>query len=315
MAVADLLDHLEIEHRPLVQSLRLEHLAAAFEIAAAHLELLLDGDDRVLQPFAAGHEVRLRIHRGALVAAQRLAGERIERRQLIDLVPEQADAKRELLVRRIDLDDVAADAEVAARELVIVAFVLDFHQLAEDLVAIDPLPLLERHDQAVVGVRRAEAVDARHAGDDDHVAALEQRARRRQPHAIDLLVDRRFLLDIGVARRHVGFGLVVVVVADEVLDGVVREEPAEFLVELRRQRLVVGHHQRRPVGARDHLRHAVGLARAGDAEQHLMLVAAVQAVDQLGHGMHLIAGELEVGCEIEVTGCRRHGCEWRSTPS
>jgi hypothetical protein len=46
------------------------------------------------------------------VRAQRLAGQRIERAQLVDLVAEQLDAQRLLFVRRIDLDDVAADAEV-----------------------------------------------------------------------------------------------------------------------------------------------------------------------------------------------------------
>ena len=35
VAVADLLDHLEVEHRPLVQPLGLEHLALALELAAA----------------------------------------------------------------------------------------------------------------------------------------------------------------------------------------------------------------------------------------------------------------------------------------
>ena len=134
----------------------------------------------------------------------------------------------------------------------------------------------------------------RHAGDDDDVAALEERAGGRQPHAIDLVVDRRFLLDVGVAGGHVRFRLVVVVVADEVLDGVVGEEAPELLVELRGQRLVVRHHQRGPVHAGDDLRHGEGLARAGDAEQHLVLVAAVQPVDQLGHSVHLIAGEFEV---------------------
>jgi len=37
---------------------------------------------------------------------------------------------------------------------------------------------------------------------------------------LDLLVDRRVLLDVGVGLRDVGLGLVVVVVGDEVLDRV-----------------------------------------------------------------------------------------------
>ena len=66
---------------------------------------------------------------------------------------------------------------------------------------------------------------------------------------VDLVVDRGVLLDVEVLRRDVGLGLVVVVVADEVLDGVLGEELAELVAELRRQRLVVGDHQRRAAGA------------------------------------------------------------------
>ena len=194
-----------------------------------------------------------------------------------------------LFVRRIDLDDVAADAERAAAEVVVVALVLDLDQLAEDLLAADPLAALERQQHAVVRLGRAEAVDARHAGDDDDVAALEERPRGRQPHAVDLVVDRRFLLDVRVGRRDVGLGLVVVVVADEVLDGVVGEEAPELLIELRRERLVVDHHQRRPVHRGDGLRHRERLARAGDAEQHLVRVAALQPLGQLADGARLVA--------------------------
>jgi hypothetical protein len=46
------------------------------------------------------------------------------------------------------------------------------------------------------------------------------------------------LLDEQVALRDVGLGLVVVVVADEVLDRVLRKELAELAVQLRGQRLV-----------------------------------------------------------------------------
>ena len=78
---------------------------------------------------------------------------------------------------------------------------------------------------------------------------LEQRLGRRQAHLLDVLVDRGVLLDVGVGGRHVGFGLVVVVVRDEVLDRVVREELPELAVELRRQRLVVRQHERRALHA------------------------------------------------------------------
>ena len=57
----------------------------------------------------------------------------------------------------------------------------------------------EVQHHGVVGRGVAEAVDGRHRRDDDDVAALEQRLRRRQAHLLDVLVDRGVFLDIGVA--------------------------------------------------------------------------------------------------------------------
>ena len=79
-----------------------------------------------------------------VVPPDRLARERIERAQLVHLVAEELDPKRRVFVRRLDLDDVAADAEDAAAELVVVALVLNLDELPENLVAIDPLAALER---------------------------------------------------------------------------------------------------------------------------------------------------------------------------
>jgi hypothetical protein len=77
------------------------------------------------------------------------------------------------------------------------------------------------------------------------------------PQPLDLGVDRRVLLDEGVGLRDVGLGLVVVVVADEVLDGVVRHELAELGRELRRERLVVREHERRALHLLDRARPSV----------------------------------------------------------
>ena len=76
----------------------------------------------------------------------------------------------------------------------------------------------------------------------------EVAARRRR--SISSLICESFL-DVGVGARQIGFGLVVVVVADEVLDRVVREELLELAVKLRGQGLVVRHDQRRPVDRLD----------------------------------------------------------------
>ena len=157
---------------------------------------------------------------------------------------------------------------------------------------VDGLALAQVEGHGGVVFDRADAVDAGDRGDDDDVVALEQRARRRVAHAVDLLVDGRFLLDVGVGARHVGFGLVVVVVGDEVLDRVVGEEALHLAIELGGEGLVGGEDQRRALGAHDGLRGGEGLARAGDAEQHLVGLAVVDALDEVGDGGGLVAGGL-----------------------
>ena len=104
------------------------------------------------------------------------------------------------------------------------------------------------------------------------------RGRVAQP--VDLVVDRAVLLDVRVARRDVGLGLVVVVVADEVLDPVVGEELAELGGQLGGEALVRCEDQRGPLHLLDRPRHRGALARPGDAEQGLEAVAPVDALGQ-----------------------------------
>ena len=191
--------------------------------------------------WVAGIDVRL------LPLREQLAGQRIELGDALDLVPEELDPDDDLLRCRLELEGVAADPEPGTAEGLVVALVLEVDEMAQHRVApvLATDPQLE--DGRAVVDRRAQAVDAGHARDDDHVAPLEQRVGRGVPQAVDLVVARRVLLDVRVAARQVRLGLVVVEVADEVLDGVVREELAELGVELRGQRLVVRQHQRRLV--------------------------------------------------------------------
>ena len=154
-------------------------------------------------------------------------------------------------------------------------------------------------DHAVVGADVAEAVDRGHRGDDDGVVALQQRLGGRQPHLLDVLVDRGVLLYKGIARRHVGLGLVVVVVRHEILDRVLREEVAELRVQLRRERLVRRQHQRRALQLRDDVGDGERLARAGDAEQRLVGLAAAEPGHQRGNGFRLVAGGFKGTDEFE----------------
>jgi hypothetical protein len=172
-------------------------------------------------------------------------GHRVHDRQSRDHVVLEFDADVEVLVGRAHLDDIATDAELAARQVEIGALVLDRNEPVEQLASPQRMPgaRLDAHAAPVLG--RAEAVQTRHARDDDHVLALEQHRSRLQPEAVDVIVDARVLGDVRVRGRDVRLGLVVVVVADEVADTVLGEELLELPVQLRGERLVRRDDQRR----------------------------------------------------------------------
>jgi hypothetical protein len=184
-------------------------------------QLVLDLLDRLQHRGARRDVVAGRKHGEAAQLLPRVPGQRIEHRQPLDLVVEQADAHRMLgVLRREDVDHVAAHAIHAALEVDLVALVLHLGQALDDLALADLLALLQVQDHAVVIDRIADAVDRRDGAHDHHVAPFQQALGRRQAHLLDVLVDRGILLDEQVARRHVGLGLVVVVVGNEVLDRV-----------------------------------------------------------------------------------------------
>ena len=102
---------------------------------------------------------------------------------------------------------------------------------------------------------------------------LQERAGGAEAHLIDPVVDRHILFNVGIGPGDIGFGLVVVVVGDEILDGVVGKECFKFLIELRGQGFVVGDDEGRSLHIFDHIGHGESLARAGDAQQNLGLSA------------------------------------------
>ena len=67
------------------------------------------------------------------------------------------------------------------------------------------------------------------------------------PQALNLVVDRRVLFDIGVGMGDVGLRLVIIVIRNEVFDGVFREEFPEFAAKLSGKYLVMCQYQCRAV--------------------------------------------------------------------
>ncbi len=290
--VADLPEHFDIVLRAHSDPLGFQQFIILLEPFHALLELRLDGPQRSSDLVrrhdempGGGNDHRLHIQ-------QRVSGQRIDAPDGLHLVAEEINADAVLGIRGKDIQRVAAHAERPRVGGVVVPRVLDIDELLQNAVALDRIPLVQAHQHFAVVLRRAQTVDARHGRHDNHVLAVHQRVGGGKTEALDLLVDGRILLDVRVRLRDVGLGLVIVVVTDEVLDGIVRKEPLQLGVQLSRQRLVVRDHQRRPAVAGDHIRHRERLAGPGHAFQGLETPPLLQPFTQRLNGLRLIAGGL-----------------------
>ena len=292
--------HLEIEAGSLLQPLRLEEPALGAQVEQARLHLDVDRLARPFQPVARRGVVRGRKDRGLGQPRDRRPRHGIDLRDALDDITPQLDPHPLLLVGRQDLDDVAPHPKGAAHEVQVVAGILYLHEARENLAARNLLPLAECEHQIPVAGRIAQSIDRGDRGDDDHVAPLHERGSRAQPQPVNVLVYRRILFDIGVRGRDVGFGLIVVIVGDEIFDRIARKELAQFAIQLRGQRLVVTHDERGTAHLGDHRGQRHGLPASRHAEQRLPLLAAAHPVRKVADRRGLVAHRRERQLKIEA---------------
>ena len=178
VAVAHLLQHLQVVGGALLQPLGLQQPALAIEQIEALAQFGADRLDRIGQTLLGGHEVFGRVDVDRLQALQDLAGGGVHVADRLHLVAEQLDAHQPIFVGRADLEHVAAHAEAAAGDLHIVAGILVVHQLAQGAAQVERVTHLELHRRLEVFAGNAKAVDAADRGHHDHISAFKQRAGR-----------------------------------------------------------------------------------------------------------------------------------------
>ena len=115
----------------------------------------------------------------------------------------------------------------------------------------------------------------------------------------DLVVNRTVLFDEGIGMRNVGLGLVVIVIAHEILHRIFREKLLKLAAQLCGERFVVRQDKRWPIEPRNDIRHGEGLARSGHAEKHLLVQSCLQTLYKALDRLRLISGRLKGGRQLE----------------
>ena len=171
----------------------------------------------------------------------------------------------------------------------LVPFIMDPHQGGDDFIAALACSRAKREHLPAILLRRAETVNAGNAGNNDDIAALQKSAGGRMSEFVDLVVNGRIFFNVGIALREVCFGLIIIIVADEILHRVTGKEFFELAAELGRQDFVGRDHQRRQLDLFDHLGRGIGLTGTGHPEQGLVRQAFPQTADQAGDRPGLVA--------------------------
>ena len=250
-----------------------------------------------------------------IVGGHQLAGHRVHGGQGVDFVAEELHPDGIGLVHREDLEGVTTHPKGAAGAREVIPHVLHFNQFVQQVVASPLLPDSQLEHRVNVFLRRAEAVDGRDRRNHDDVAPGQQGVGGRIAKPLDFLVEAGILLDEGVGLWYVGLGLVVVVVADEVLDRIGREELPQLGRILGGQRLVRLHHQHRTLQPLSQPGDRRRLAGAGRAEQDDVVLPRPHPAFEFGYCGRLVAGGLEFGLHLERCNPPRYLFDWAHASS
>ena len=152
-------DHLEIEIGSLFQPLMLYQLAFRFQFLEPDGKLEFDRFHRLFHRRPRRDVVRIGIDPYLVQGRALLPGQRIKFDNLFNLVAEKADPPGHVLVmRREYLEIIASNPEIAAGEGHVIAFILQRHQLADDIPLVDRLVFLEIKDHRRIGLDRTDTV-------------------------------------------------------------------------------------------------------------------------------------------------------------
>mmetsp|Transcript_29475 Transcript_29475/g.57756 ORF Transcript_29475/g.57756 Transcript_29475/m.57756 type:complete len:260 (-) Transcript_29475:292-1071(-) len=225
------LQHFEIKVCALFKPLRLKQFALADELIEADPQLFLDAQNGLAHRGFGGHVVRVGVDPDMFHRVGFLARQGVEFRDAFQFLTKEGQPPGAIIqVRGKDFEGIAAYPETAPEKRRVVALVLLGDQIGDHLPLVIAFADFDVLGHGPVSFDRPDAVDARHRRHDDYVVAFQQRPRGGVAHAVDLFVNLALFLNISVGAGHIGFGLVIIVIADEIFDGVVWEEPLEFAV-------------------------------------------------------------------------------------
>ncbi len=288
-AVPHLLNHLQIELGTLLQTLRLNQTILVMQLRQPLGQFITNGLHGTQQLITRGNKMALGKDGKFVQRLQLAPGQGIKTADAINLITKKLHPDGIVLrLRRIDLQRITAQTKGSTMKIHFITLILELHQLGHHRPHILSAPDLKILQHIGICLGTSQTINTGNRSDNNHILTLQKRPGSGESHAVDLLVNRRILLDEGVALRHIGLWLIIIVVGDEVFHRIVRKKLLKLAIKLCCQRLVGSQNQRRLLHLFDDTGHGVGLARSGNAQQHLMRCPLAHTIDQFRNGAGLI---------------------------
>ena len=224
-AVAHFVHHFQIVVCALLKALSLQQLVMLIQVFQPFFQFNLYVLHRAFQILARSYIVRRRKNCHMRALRQHFTGQHVNFQYAVYLVVKHFYAHGFFVITgRNNFNNITTYAECTALKSNIVAVILNFHQLAQNSLTVNNLPRPQRKHHIVVFLRCAQAINARHTGNNNYITAFKQRAGGRVAQFINLVVNGSVLFNISIALRNIGFRLIIIVVRYKIFNRVIREE-------------------------------------------------------------------------------------------
>ncbi len=161
---------------------------------------------------------------------QNLTRQRVNLRDPFHFIPPKLNPVRRLSISRHNLQRIAPHPEDAPPQFQVIPFILNINQVAQNGIPAVHLPSFQFHRHLSPRFRITNTINARNRRHNDNILPAHQVGRRRQPQPVNLFINICFFFDIQVMPGNISFRLVIIIIADEVGDGVFREKLFELAV-------------------------------------------------------------------------------------
>ena len=118
--------------------------------------------------------MRCRPYGNGLILTKHLTGDLIDLGNQLDLVAKELKPQRMLGIRRIHVNNIAAHAERATCQVIVIAIILNVDKRMDKVIALERHLLVDVWSQTRIVLRRTDAIDTRDRCDNDHITSREQ---------------------------------------------------------------------------------------------------------------------------------------------